>query len=635
MFRNYFKTAVRNIYRHKGYSIMNIAGLAIGMAACLLILLFVLDELSYDRFHEKAEHIYRMNIHDPNFGGTPALPAVMGPRLTDMYPEIRNLVRLLKQPTIIREGSNLTKEERFFYVDSTFFQMFSFQLRSGDPSTVLARPNSLVLTRSMAEKYFGTTDVLGRTLKTTQDEIFSITGVVEDPPGNSHFHFDFLASFQTLKPIQNIWERWAFTYVLISNESSRNNLQKKLDALTDQTPEKISQALGIWFRDMSFTLQSLTRIHLHSNMRADIEPGGDPRYLRLYSGIAIFILLIATVNYMNLATARSSSRAREVGVRKVVGAQKNQLAGQFLIEAILFAVIAMGLAFLLAELMLPVFKNLTGKAHIDQWLQTPTLLMLFAGLTLVTGVLSGSYPAFFLARFTPIRMLTSGSEHRSSGVILRKGLVVFQFTISIALIVGTLVMDGQLQYIQQKRLGFDREHILILPIQGGQTARNIKQELSRLTGVEEVSVGMGPPTAGFQSTVEWENKTYIVQDLCVDAEYVETMGLEILHGRDFSPARPADSTGVLMNETAAKLFGFQGMIGQQVDSKFVPGNEPHTLLGVVKDYHNTSFYEPIWPAFLYISPAMYRDNFLLRLRPGPLQPTLDAIQDLWRKFVPD
>ncbi|MBD3275175.1 MAG: FtsX-like permease family protein [Candidatus Marinimicrobia bacterium] len=503
---------------------------------------------------------------------------------------------------------------------------------------MLIRPFSIVLTESAARQYFNTTDILGKHLETNKGEVYQITGVVEDPPGNSHIQFDFLASYQTLKPVDQAWQRWAYTYVLLpAGDIAVNSLQEKLTILTSQDGDELAQSLGFWFRDMNFGLQPLTRIHLHSQLQDEIVPTGDIRYIYLYSAIAIFILLIAVVNYVNLATARSISRMKEVGIRKAIGAQSKQLMTQSFTEVILYASIALIAALLFIYLVLPIYQNATGKFHIAQWTGRPEFIGLLGFLAFSTTIFSGIYPALILSRFNPTQVIKSNSSPESIGNAIRNILIIGQFTIALVLIVATLTMRHQLQYIQQKRLGFDKEYIITLPIKGDLVEKyySFQHELNQVAGVEHLSIAIGPPNNGMTSTVQIDEQTFLVQELTVSAEYVQTMGLEIIQGRDFSSEIASDSSGLIINETAAQIFNLENKIGQRIDSKYTLGAEDLVLLGIVKDFHNTSFYEPILPSFIQIGYKQFWDKILIRLRPGQLQPIIAQIGDIWKSFVPD
>lgn len=637
MIRTYWTLALRNVRKHRVHALINITGLAIGIACFLLILLFIRDELSYDRFHSKADQIYRLTTHS-SFGTGVKQPGVTLAALAGRYPEIQAYTRLSKQNRTVRHGDTFIEETRFFYADAAVFEVFDFPLIAGDPTTALTQPNTLVLTPATAQKYFGDTSPVGRSLTFLDGTTYQVTGVIQEAPTNSHVHFDMLASFATLEPFESPWSAQSYGYMVIATQEAAASLQMKLDALTDGDITAISEALGWATRGMSFGLQPLTTIHVTPNYRGEIEPTTDPRYLYIFSAIALLILVIACINYMNLATARSARRAREVGVRKVLGANRTQVRQQFMIEAVLFAGIALIFALMLVELCLPLFNSLSGKSFTHaSYLQLPVLLT-FLGIAVVVGGFAGSYPAFFLSRFQPIDVLKAGLRRGRSGNGLRKVLVVFQFGISIALIGGTIVVQGQLDYMQNKRLGYETDQVLEIDLPGADQLdpQTFKQEVLDVAGVTQAALGDGTPMSSWWAYFreDTDGQRYQVREINVGHDYVKTLGMEVIDGRDFSAEFPTDAeSGVLLNETAARLMKVADKVGQQVEVKS-PRDQPETLLGIVRDFHTSSLHEAIPPTILSIN----QDRFtalVVRIQPGNMTATLEALEETWTAFVPD
>jgi putative ABC transport system permease protein len=605
----------------------------VGLACCLLIVLFVRDEWSYDRFHEKADRIYRLTMQLGDFGSYATVPAVTARTVEDNFPEATRIARLFKSKPVLRHGDVRFQEERFFYTDPALFEVFTFPLIAGDPATALAEPETVILTRSTAERYFGTLDVIGQTLH-QGDRTLRITGVAEDVPHNSHLKFDFLASFSTLTASgqeAGPWDHQSYLYVLVPDEQAATALQDKLDTRTDQDLEAVSQFFGWAAKGMSFGLQPLTRIHLYSNVSAEVEPNSDVRYLYLFSAIALFILLLAVINYTNLATARSARRAREVGVRKVLGAGRAQLARQFIGESVLFGVLALALAIVLLEALLPVFNTLTGKALALDYLADGALLPLFAGTALVTGLLAGLYPALVLSRFKPVRVLKSAVGLRGEGAWLRKGLVTFQFAISAALIAATLIVQYQLHFIRTKRLGYDTEQIVTMPLRPSARAQaeTFTQALRQVPGVTEVSRASGPPTSGWESMSGPEDNQHRSRFIYADPDYLATMGMTLVEGRFFDLELAGDSAAYVVNETAARLFDLEDEVGQSA-AGFLPDKR---LIGIMRDFHTGSLHEPILPTFIEWAPPR-QSGVIVRVALDDLEATLAGLKGVWDTFVP-
>ena len=640
MLRNYLKIALRNLRRQKGYAFINIAGLAVGIACCLLIVLHVYDELSYDRYHEHADRIYRLTIQAGIFGEMPVAPAPTAPALSEHYPEVERFTRMYRRSEVLRQEEEYMSEERFFYADSSVFEVFTYPLLSGNPRTALREPNTVVLTASTARRYFGDEEALGRSILLRDGTPLRVTGIAADLPSNTHLHFDFLASFASLdhnagEASANPWRYQGFTYLLLTSPEASASLQAKLDTLTSGEWQEVARVVGWGAEGFSFGLQPLTSIHLHSHTDTEVEPTGDIRYLYLFSAVAAFVLLIACINYMNLATARSLQRTREVGVRKVLGAQREQLVRQFLSESFLLTLLALILAIVCVEALLPVYNWLTGKEMgLDLW-QRPEMLVGLALVVLIVGLGAGAYPALFLSHFRPALVLKGGVATKG-GTRVRRALVTFQFAVSVALMAGTLVIQRQLDYIQTKHLGFDTEQILLLPVKGTleQKKDAFKQELLALPGVQHVSISSGSPNLAWGITHEHDGIEYPLRGIHVDADYLDAMGMELAAGRDFDPALASDSASFIVNETAARLLGLEDKVGEILETPIYNSND--RLIGIVSDFHIASLREPIGPAFLRLASAPdFMQALVVRLEPNRIPETLQDISGVWRRFAPD
>jgi len=647
MFKNYLKIASRNILRHKGYSFINIVGLAVGMAVCILILLWVQDELSYDRFHKNHNDIYRV-IQIWRKGGeshNPVTPAALAPALKEEFPEIVNAARFRGVGRILLKCS----EHHFYeqggaFTDPAAFSMFTFPFVKGNPQTALSNPHSIVLTEPMARKYFGEENPLGKTIEiknllrtTTGDsaltDVFTVTGVLKDIPGNSHLQFDFLLPLQLLdKSIRMDWHNTIyFTYVQLGKDTVQKDVEQKIYSYL-QKPDPDSTA--------SLYLQPLNRIHLYSEFSTDVAGQGSIKIVIIVSIIAFSILLIACINFMNLATARSSNRAKEVGVRKVAGARKADLVRQFFSEAFFLSLIALLFSLLLVELLLPAFNQLTRKELSLDFAGNGTIFLMLVGVGLVTGVIAGSYPALFLSSFKPVSVLKgvlkTGIGIRGS--FFRKTLVVAQFSLTIILIIGTVVLYKQLNYIQDKTLGFDKEQLIYIPLNTElrQKYEAVKSEWLQNPSIIGVTAASSLPSFGrdiYTEDVHWEGKTpdqdVLMNGISIGYDFVKTFKIEVKGGRHFSTRFPADRSNFVVNEAAIKVMGIKDPIGQP----FTFGERTGTIIGVVKNYHFKSLRQQIEPLVLRLSPEWVNYLFV-RLKPGDIRDTIDLLEKKWEKTVP-
>ncbi len=659
MLKNYFKIAFRNLQKYKSYAFINIFGLAVGLASCILIALYVQDELGYDDFHEHAERIVRL-VEDRNDEGRESRLAItygpLAPALEEDVAAVEHTVRVLPFSLLVhRDATTKFQEDQFVFVDSTFFEVFSFPLLQGDARTALEAPFSVVLTASAAHKYFGTASPVGRTLQARDDDDtydFRVTGVVPDPPANTHLRFDFLASFSSMKTIYGGWvddpQNWEhpplYTYALLAEGADANALEAQLPALARKHMGERRTATR------SLHAQPLTDIRLHSSREYELTPGSDITYVYIFSVIGFFILLIACINFMNLATARAASRTREVGMRKVMGAHRPQLVRQFLGESILLATLALVLAVVLVELFVPVLNAVSGKTlgvgALMHW-STPLVVL---GIVLVVGLLAGSYPAFYLSGFRPARSLKGARAAGATGAAtLRKGLVVFQFAITIILVIGTAVVFSQLNYLQNERLGFDKEHVVLVPLRALDNQFNhasLKEAWKQLPDVQHVTASSGMPglnTGLYDFMVKPENAaqdSLELMTLTVDHDYAETYGLEIVEGRDFSEDFSTDAAeGFLINQSAARKLGWTDPVGEKLTLQVWFNGEVQktgTVVGVIKDFQYHSLHRAIDPMLIHIFPNTYYYDYLsIRLRPGNMPERLAALERAWNQFNPE
>jgi len=642
MLKNYLTIALRNLRKQKGYTFINIFGLAVGLACCLLISLYVQHERSYDRYHEKADRIYRLTT-ELGFSGTSAHFASASPVMAEVmraeFPEVEQSVRVINGSKMVRVGDKQFKESRFYHADSTVFDVFSYTFIAGNAQTALDRPHTVVLTHSTAQKYFGDTDPLGKTLQVGDATEYTVTGVIEDLPTPSHFQFDFLASMSSVSKAKN--SNWLGnldfkTYLVLRPDASPEALEAKFPALLEQNVGATLNRLGALFR---LELQPLTAIHLHSNLDYELEPNGNVSYVYIFSAVALFILLIACINFMNLATARSADRAKEIGIRKVLGAYRVQLIRQFLVEALLLATLAFGLALVLVWLVLPTFNQIVGRSL--DFAGKGALLVGFAGITGIVGLLAGSYPALFLAGFQPVVVLKGKFRTGMTGAVLRKGLVVTQFAISIMLIIGTLVVHQQLNYARSQQLGFDKDQVVVLPLYqaGAAMAQTdvFKAEVQRHPGVVHATAANNFPGGLIYDQVYYPEGKGLDESIhlwiySVDFDYLQTLGMKLVAGRDFSPEQRLDSSSVILNETAMQLLGWDTIEDKrfvEFETNDLDGNRRMlSVIGTVEDFHFESFRHDIRPLAIRVHPGHPR-HLLVRMRAGQSQEVLVFLQEKW------
>lgn len=636
---NYIKTALRVIRRQKAYSLINISGLAIGLAVCMLIVLWVADEWSFDRFHANTGQIYRIYRDESatQTGSTSALtPPPMAAALKADFPDIIKATRFgYWRKQLVSFGEKSFNEPNYRHADPDFFSMFSFPLIKGNPETVFADPYSVVLTATTAGKYFGQEEPMGKTLTVNNTFDVVVTGIIEDVPSNSSLTFELLSPFELLLK-ESIGEdngdNWGFnsfsTFVMVPKTASSGDLNQKLKGYLKKYKQEDTDELAV---------QPLTDIHLFSRLGHDIRGRGDIKYVWIFSALAVFVLLIAGVNFMNLSTARSANRAKEVGLRKVVGAGRSQLIRQFFGESVLMAFFALIAALILLELLLPFFNTLSGKQLISPWRNNPVLLLGFLGLALVTGIVSGSYPALFLSSFQPIRILKGTLRATGANPFLRKSLVVFQFSLSVFLIIGTIVISRQLSYMRNLDLGFDREHIIHLSIHGELHDKYdaIRDRFLQNPDVLHVTASMALPTdiQSSPGTPEWEGKDHeakmeIKADF-VDYDYFETFDIALVEGRSFSREYATDmDTAFIVNEEAVRRMGLAKPV---VGKRFGFWNIDGQIIGVMKDGHFQSLHHKIEPlVFKMFRPWLRR--IYVKIRSDNISGTLQSLEKTWNQM---
>jgi putative ABC transport system permease protein len=643
MFWNYLKITWRNIKRYKGYSSINIIGLAVGLACCILILLWVQDELSYDRFHAQTDDLYRAvtEFHktEPAAHYWPVC-APLAPALKEDYPEIIKATRLrrLGRGQLIKYGDKSFLESQVCLTDPDFFEMFTFPLVQGDPASVLSNPNSLVITEEMAAKYFGLENPLGKTLNINNEYDFSVTGIMKNVPHNSHLQFDFLLPFIRIEDFEKDWavlDNWTLsgfaTYVLLQKGTSLQEINHKIK---DYIQKHVAKSKDLLY------LQPLKDIHLYSShIQFGIEGQGNIKYVYIFSVVAFFVLVIACINFMNLATARSSNRAKEVGLRKVVGARRPQLIGQFFSESVLMALLSLILAVVLVELFLPAFRNLSGKPLESGFSGNINILLAIVVMTLITGFISGTYPALFLSSLRPVKVLKGRLKTEGRGYLFRKILVVSQFSLSILLIICTVLISNQVDYMRNRKLGLDKEQVVYLPIRSELVEKYdpLKIELLKNTEIRNVAASSNIPTYGVILTLDyitWEGKdpedTRVLHATSTGYDFIETLNMEMVEGRSFSEEHPSDENAVVINETAQKIIAMEDPVGKRL----MLGDTELLIIGIVKDYHFKSLHSEIEPLLLINAPSLYR-YILIKLDSGDIPGTLANIESTWKTFFPE
>lgn len=646
MLKNLFKIALRNIAKDKVYSAINIFGLTIGITCSLFLLMYILDELSYDRYHKNAESIYRVvsDIKEPDNAFTWATTQLsLAPELRDNYPEVINAARFIEiSRTRFKNGDKEFYEDNFFLADSTVFDMFSYKFINGDPATALDNTFSTVITESIAVKYFGSASAaLGQALINDSNESFKVTGVIKDVPFNSHFRFDALVSESTRRN-QGGWGGFGvYTYIQLPEKYALSKMNASFDKIIKEKVDPIFEQYGIRIK---YVLQPITGIHLYSKIQDEAEGGGDISYIYIFGAVAGFMLVIACINYMNLATARSVNRSKEVGIRKVMGSMRRQLILQFITESLVIALIAMAVSMILIYALLPAFNVLSNK-HLEfsDILRAPVMLSLL-GIVVFVGVAGGSYPALYLSGFNPVSVLKGKVAARGGSVVLRKGLVIVQFAISIFMLISTFVVFDQLTFLRNKDLGFDKTRVLRLDLaeRAMQQKKDVLMErLKNVRGVEDAGSSDATPGQRIgKSVVQVEVTDGEFDERGVDLfsanfEFVTTMGLKIVEGRNFSRDVASDTTyGALINEAMVKRMNWKNPIGK----KFIfdgggqnPPIEKH-VVGVVKDFHQNSLYDVIEPVLILL--GNQHNYVFVRTEEGDVRTSLSSVERVWKEVYP-
>ncbi|MES1215811.1 MAG: ABC transporter permease [Bacteroidota bacterium] len=676
MLKNYFKIAWRNILRNKVNSFINIAGLATAIACVILIVMYIQDELSYDKFLKDSDHIFQLNMTTMDNGvpattGGNTAPAV-GPIMVSLFPEVEACARIYRPGDVLvryEEGEkqvNYFTEKRLLAVDSNFLQVFAYPLLQGDPSTCLERPNSIVITEKTAKKYFGTSNAVGKVLLfDTDKKPFTVAAVLKDIPSQSTFQFDILAPIVAYGEVKKRSWNWFWlqtnTYIKLrgnvaTDKASVATLEAKFPGMVK---EHLFKATGQSFEEfikkggkLEYSLMPFTSVHLHAspmNVPARLTTLSDVKYIYIFSAIAVFIIILACVNFMNLSTAQSAKRSKEVGIRKVLGSLRTQLIKQFLAEAILYSLIATVIALILVALSLPSFNEIAGKTLTISAIFSGNIWLFIIGLCLLTGLLAGLYPAFYLTSFNPVAVLKGMKLFKNNigNLFIRNGLVVFQFTVSITLIICTLVVFKQLKYTQEKDMGLNKENVVVIANgkRLGSKEETFRQELMKMPGVIDATISSSIPTKvsfedGYVPEGTEADKPLVenigLSSFMVDEEFVSTLKMHVLQGRNFSKEF-SDSASVILNETAAKMIGWKEPVGKYLA---YPGNDQRfKVIAVVKDFNVSSLRETIEPfALFHLSSKTYGPNnpyISVRLRAGNMNKYLGELETKWKSFAPN
>ena len=642
MLKNLLKTTLRYIRKHPGYSLLNVLGLTLGITSALFLIIYVSDELSYDRYHEKAERIYRVSSKitetDDQFTWIVAqIP--FGPQVARDYPEVESFTRFINMPRAAYKFEDKEYiEENFFYADSTVFDIFTYKVIRGEVKSAVKDPKKIVLTESAAGRYFGDSDPVGKVL-TSGENTYEVTGVIEDVPSNSHFRFEALAARNNLPKELGNWGNFGvFTYLLLPGGLDVKAFETKIQGMYEAHMKSIFGPLNI---NIEYILEPIRKIHLYSTNAAEPEPTGSISYVYIFAIVAVFLVLIAAMNYMNLATARSTQRAREVGLRKVVGSRRSLLIMQFLSESVLLTLISLIISIILLLVLLPRFNTLAGKSFDIGILLSPAVLISVFLVIVVSGIIGGSYPAFFLSRFSPVTVLKGEITQGSAGALFRKILVIIQFTISVAMIVCTMVVFRQLNFLKEKDQGFNQENVLSLQLNNQQMINKypvLKQLLLKNEDIKYVTstntpMGEGSGKVIFNMETDQGMAQRGINFAVVDHDFIDALEIKIVEGRDFQLDMPSDTlTGVVVNETLVKRMGWSDPIGKRAEV----GDESTVrarVIGVMADYHQTGMYNEIESLLL-----VYRERnniVYVKLGGNNTEQTLSFIENTWKEVFPD
>jgi putative ABC transport system permease protein len=654
MLKNYFKVATRNIMKYKMFSAINILGMTIGIASCLLIILYVSHELSYDKFHIDGERIYQVGLNG-RIGGQDIRVANTCPPMAEALvadiPEVASATRIAQfnGAPVVRNGEKIFSEEKVFLVDSNFFEFFSYRLKEGDLKTVLKEPNTVVLTEKMVTKYFGDVNPIGELLVIgNNNKTYKVTGIAENAPTNSHFYYDILVSAESSERLKSdVWlNNFMYTYFKTQSNVAVSEVEAKFIPLVEKYigPE-VEKFMGSTLKQMQdaggsygYYTTNLRDIHLYSTSQGDLEPGGNIQYVYFFSGIGLFIILIACINFMNMSTARSAGRAKEVGLRKTLGSLRGQLVGQFIAESTLYAMLAIMLALVACYYLLPSFNLLSGKELNMSAFNTPWFMFGIVALVLLVGMLSGSYPAFYLTSFKPVEVLKGKVRAGAKSKGIRSVLVVLQFGLSIFLIIFTVIVYQQIQYMQKKNLGIDKNNVLILDNTNrlGNNQETFRNSLSQISGVSKISYTNNTFPGVNNTTVlrsGGSEQDHILGVYYADYDHMDVLKFELKEGRYFSRDFASDSLAIVLNEAAAKEFGFENPIGEEVlynDN----GNEfkKYKVIGVIKNFNFESFKDQVRPLTMLLT--QNANNVLIRYE-GEAPNVVANVEKLWKQHAPN
>ncbi len=625
MLKNYFKVAFRNLVRNKVYSSVNIVGLSLGLAVCFLILLLIRYELNFDRYNPNAEDIYRVEWTALYGPPSALMPLVTIQHLREGFPEIRHITALVRLGHVaVTHNDKVFDESNFFLADSSIFSVFKFNFLQGNPGTALVDPRTAVITLSTAHKYFGDADPIGKELTVEGLGHFLVSGVVSDMPPQSHFHADVLGSLSSINFASNPFAHQGWIYVLLSSEASAPQLVKKLNAIDDFAH------LGWWFQGMRFQLEPLTAIHLYSHTMNEIEPGFDPKYLYILSAIAVLILLIASLNYTNIALLQSVRRSKEISLRKIFGGRRGNLIAQFLGESILVSIASTALAVLIVEMTLPWLDSLLDLQIAVSYVSDWGFLLDGLGIAILVGILSAGYPAFVLSSLSSIKVLNRTWISPRAGLAFRKWVVIVQFTLAAVLITTVLMVEQQLGFLESKNLGFDRKNVVVIPYEKKNMAKafgSFKDMLLQYPGVSEVSACSGPPIGGaaYISVVDSVARQYIM----VDPDYIPLLQMRMIEGRNFEYDKPSDSNACIISQTAVRAFRLKNPVGTPL-----PFDPTCRIIGVVNDFKDEPLKSQSEPAILKWAPTFF-NKILIKINPANIPGTISHIGKAWDSFVPN
>lgn len=637
------KTAIRFMLRQKGYTLLNLLSLTIGIACAVLIMVYVRHELSYDRYHHKADRLFRVVTHVEGSSYPRGIAKVTGPwglAIRENIPEIEDMTRFVASGSLLLGSGDLRfYEPNGFYADSSVFRMFSYALVRGDRSSALSEPNSIVLTSGLARKYFGDGDPLGRSIILENSIPLRVTGVMAEIPEASHFRFDYLISMGTLRhPFRDDWVRWNqfYTYVLLRPDVRPADVEAKIPQILI---DRMGDEQGGIYKPF---LQKMTSIHLHSNLFREITPNSDISYIYIMLAVGLFVLAIGCANFMNIATARVSTRAKEVGVRKAAGADRGMISRQFFGESIVLSLLSVPLAALIVEAALPAMNTVTNRHLSIDWLGDPELILAIVALATITGLVAGAYPALILASFRPIDVL-KGSHGSARGPLLRRLLVIAQFTITTFFLVATGVVLDQVSYIRDKRLGFDKQDLLVVPMTDKSLAfraASIKSDLLSHPSILRVSATANMPGGGDYGVPSEpvgipKDRTPPMRILAGDADLLPLLGVELASGRMFSKDFASDTTSTyILNEEAARQLGWDDPLSGRIAMPAID-RPAGAVVGVVKDFHFRSMHEPIMPMLFFVPPPNWFSYFAVRVAPGRMDEAITALRTTFERYDPN